>query len=455
MTKTYDLIIKGGHIVLAQEIRILDIAVKNGVIVAMGEDLFHNAVDVLDVTGQYVLPGIIDAHVHFNDPGRTEWEGFSHGSCAMAAGGCTTYFDMPLNNIPATTDSRTLLAKAQNGSKESFVDFALWGGLVPGNEHHLEELASLGIIGFKAFLSHTGTKEFDSIDDLTLYQGMKKIAKLNKVLALHSESNPLIERLAEEKKRKGLCSATDYIESRPIIAEMEAVNRALLFAKETGCSLHFVHISSKKSVDLIQEAKKKGLDVTVETCPHYLLFNRDDFAKLGAVAKCAPPLRSEEERLGLWEALTYGHIDFIASDHSPCPTAMKSEFEHNMFKAWGGITGGQFTLEAMIDQAWIERGIPLTIIARWLATNPAIRFGLYPQKGNISLGADADFAVVDLNHEHLVTKEDLFSRHQHSPYIGKTFRCQVTHTINRGNLVYTLHEGIKEKPAGQWIQVVK
>jgi allantoinase len=380
MAKKYDLVVKGGHVVLPDEIRDLDIAVRNGVIVEMGENIDSDGKNVLDAMGQYVLPGMIDAHVHFSDPGRADWEGFEHGSRMVAAGGCTTYFDMPLNSIPSTVTVSALLEKAERGRADSFVDFALWGGLVPGNEDELEGLAANGVIGFKAFISSAGTDEFQNVDDLTLLRGMKKIAKLNKILALHCESNDMIDRLVAEKKAKGLATVRDYVESRPVLAEMEAVSRALLFAEETGCALHFVHISSAKTVKLIQEAKAKGLDVTLETCPHYLIFNVDDFEKLGAVAKCAPPLRKEEERLQLWNALISGEIDMITSDHSPCPTSMKSDYEHDMFQAWGGITGGQFTLEAMIDQAHVERNIPLTQIAKWLATNPAERFGLAPRK---------------------------------------------------------------------------
>jgi allantoinase len=449
----YDLIIKGGHVVLSNDIRDIDIAVRDGVIVAMGDDISNHAELVLDASNQYVLPGMIDAHVHFNDPGRTDWEGFFHGSRLMAAGGCTTYLDMPLNNIPSTTKLSFLLEKAQKGLSDSIIDFSLWGGLVPGNYDDLEDLAANGVIGFKAFLSATGTDEFESIDDITLFRGMQKISKLNKILALHSESSPIIERLVTEKKSKGLCSIRDYIESRPVIAEMEAVNRAILFAKETGCAIHFVHISSAKSVKLIQEAKKKGLDITLETCPHYLLFNDQDFKSKGAIAKCAPPLRSEKERIQLWEALTNGQIDFIASDHSPCPSSMKLEFKHDMFKAWGGISGGQFSMEAIIDQAFIKRNIPLTEIAKWLSINPAIRFGLYPRKGTISIGSDADFAIVDPNLEHLITKNDLFSKHQHSPYIGSKFGCRITNTVSRGKIVYDLKEGIVGNQTGQWLQV--
>ncbi|MFD1436295.1 allantoinase [Kroppenstedtia eburnea] len=449
MAGKYDLVIKGGNVVLLDEVRNLDIAVKNGMIVELAEQISGDGENVLDASGQYVLPGMIDAHVHFNEPGREDWEGFRHGSGLLAAGGCTTYFDMPLNNIPSTVDVAALLDKANRGGSESRVDFALWGALVPGNEEELEGLANHGVIGFKAFLSPTGTPEFEAVDDLTLYRGMKRIAGLNRILALHSESAPIIHCLEAEKKGT---TVRDYCETRPVLAEMEAVSRALLMARETGCSLHFVHISSARTVRLIQEAKAAGLDVTLETCPHYLLFNIEDFERLGSVAKCAPPLREEAERLQLWEALVSGQIDMITSDHSPCPTSMKTAHEHDMFQAWGGITGGQFSLEAMIDQGHVERRLPLTQIARWTAIHPAKRFGLYPRKGVLSVGSDADLALVSLNQDHLITEQDLLSRYRHSPYIGRRFRCRVTATIQRGTIVYTLRDGVMEQPRGQWLQ---
>lgn len=455
MAEMYDLVVKGGRVVLPDGICDLDLAVRDGVIVQMKEHiefLDNYEVNVIDASDQYVLPGMIDTHVHFNDPGRADWEGFRHGSSLLAAGGCTAYIDMPLNSIPSTTDTVALLDKAKRGRIDSRVDFALWGALVPGNEEELKGLADHGAIGFKAFLSPTGTPEFESVDDLTLYRGMKRIAELNRILALHCESASIIHSLEAEKKGKESTTVRDYCETRPVLAEMEAVSKALLFARETGCALHFVHISSVRTVRLIQEAKTAGLDVTLETCPHYLLFNIDDFERLGSVAKCAPPLRKEEERLHLWEALVSGQIDMITSDHSPCPTSLKTAYEHDMFQAWGGITGGQFSLEAMIDQGHVERQIPITQIAEWTATNPAKRFGLYPRKGVLSVGSDADLTLISLKQDHPISQQELLSRHRHSPYIGSRFRCRVTATINRGNIVYTLHDGVTEQYRGQWLQ---
>jgi allantoinase len=397
---------------------------------------------------------MIDVHVHFNEPGRTDWEGFTSGSRQMAKGGCTTFIDMPLNSIPSTTTVSALTEKAKLGMKKSLVDFGLWAGLVPENEPEIEGLAEAGAIGFKAFMSATGTSEFSAVDDFTLYEGMKRIAKLNKVLAIHCESNSIIERLTAIKKEKGLVTARDYVESRPVLAELEAVNRALLYAQETGCAVHFVHISNAKTVQLIQAAKERGVNATVETCPHYLLFNVDDFAKKGAVAKCAPPIREEKEREELWKELSSGNIDIIASDHSPCPTPLKTEFEKDLFQAWGGITGGQYTLEAIIDQAHIERNIPLTQVAKWLSSEPAERFGLAPRKGSIAIGADADLAIIDLQQTHLLTQADLAARHPHSPYIGMEFRCRVIKTIQRGQLIYDMESGWIDRKKAEWLKPI-
>ncbi|MEN1967941.1 allantoinase [Lentibacillus sp. N15] len=452
MNKQFDLIIKNGNVVLPTETRKMDIAIRDGVIVELN-DTIHGDGDILDARGQYVMPGLIDVHVHLDEPGRTVWEGIDYGSKALAAGGCTTFFDMPLNSAPPTINDEALQDKADIAVSKSVIDFGLWGGLVPGNIDELETLSERGVVGFKSFMLQAGTEDFEFVDDLTLYRGMQKLAKLNKILALHAESGEIIQKLTAEKEAESANSARDYAETRPIISEMEAVTRALLFAEETGCPLHIVHVSNAKTVDLIQEAKDRGVNVTVETCPPYLLFNMEDFERLGAVAKCAPPLREEEERLALWEALKEGKIDMISSDHAPCPTSMKTDYENDMLKAWGGITGGQFSLEAIIDQAHIERQIPLNKVSELISLNPAKRFGLYPKKGTLSVGADADIAVVNLNVDHHVKESDLYSRYSHSPYIGQHFRCSVTHTVSRGKVVYNRQEGIMDNPPGDWLKV--
>ncbi|TKC16106.1 allantoinase [Robertmurraya kyonggiensis] len=443
----YDLIIRNGFVVLPEEVKKADIGIKDGVIVKIESEIAGIAKEERDETGNYLFPGMIDVHVHFNDPGRDTWEGFETGSEMMAAAGCTTFFDMPLNGIPSTIDKEALFQKVEKGKEKSIVDFALWGGLVPGNEENLEELSEAGVIGFKAFLSESGNEEFERVDDMTLLRGMKEIAFLGKILALHSESDAMTKWLAAQKREKGLFTADDYLETRPILAEVEAVERVLSYAKLTGCSIHFVHISSAAAVEKIEEAKKQGLDVTVETCPHYLLFNHDVLIEKGAIAKCAPPLREKSEQEKLVQLILDGKFDMVASDHSPSPYSMKDPNIHHLFNAWGGISGGQFTLLSMIELA-VKHDFPFSKIALMTATNPAERFGL-STKGKIELGYDADLAIVSLAENFTATEENFFAKHKQSIYLGHTFPSKVKTTICRGNVVYENDKIMKHN--GEWL----
>lgn len=432
----------------------LDIAVKDGRIAGLSPRISGGSGEEYDARGLVVMPGAIDVHVHFNEPGLSEWEGFRSGSAALAAGGCTTYFDMPLNGVPPTTRPAALQAKLQAASSQSAVDFALWAGLVPGNVGQLAALAEQGAVGFKAFMSEPGgegEERFQAADDLTLLEGMKEIARLNRVLALHAESESLTSALAERAKREGRRGARDYSQSRPVLAELEAVSRALLFAEFTGCPLHFVHISSAEAVERIDRSRREGLNVTLETCPHYLTLTLDDLERLGPVAKCAPPLRSAAEREMLWEMLRENKIDMISSDHSPCPGFMKSSANGDLFEAWGGISGAQQTLELLFDEGHLARKIPLPQIARWLSLNPAKRFGLHPRKGEILVGADADLALVDAGLAYKLEAGHLLYRHKHSPYVGRSFRCRVKATFVRGKPVYLLDRELPPSPSGEWI----
>ncbi len=443
----YDLLIKNGSVVLRDEVTKLDLAIKEGRIVALGEAIDGEAQQVIDAEGKTVFPGMIDIHVHFDDPGRTQWEGFETGSAMLAAGGCTAFFDMPLNGIPSTVTKQAFEDKVALGEAKSCIDFALWGGLVPDHLDDLQDLFDCGAIGFKAFLSPSGNAEFKSVDDLSLLAGMRKIAEFGGILALHSESAPMVTFLQQGKLNQGRTGFDDYAESRPPLAEVEAVSRALLFAELTGCALHFVHISTVGAVQRIQAAKKAGLNVTLETCPHYLLYNHDDFKKRGVVGKCAPPLRSEAERIGLTDRLLQGQIDLISSDHSPCE--WKDKDKENLFEAWGGISGGQFSLLSAIEIA-LDHEISLTKVAEWTARHPAERFGLSACKGAIAIGKDADLAIVDLNQTERVTRERLLQRNAFSLYEGRIFPAKVLTTINRGTVVYS--EGkINSSARGRWI----
>ncbi|MGG3928072.1 allantoinase AllB [Metabacillus fastidiosus] len=449
----YDLIIKGGKVVFRDEVRNVDIAVKDGKISAIAETIDSEASEVIDAKGQYVMPGMIDTHVHICEPGRTEWEGFVTGSKALAAGGTTSYVDMPLNALPATVDRESLHLKMEAAKGKNYVDYALYGGLVPGNLDKLEELSDEGVVAYKCFMSTCGSdipEDFSNVDDYTLYTGMKKLAELGHMLSIHAENAQITDRMGQEMVKQGRTSATDYAVSRPIFTEVDAVKRALFLAKETGCKLHLVHISSAEAVEEIMKAKREGQDVTFESCPHYFTLTIAQSEEIGPVAKCAPPLRTEEAQEKLWQKLINGDIDMLTSDHSPCPPEMKYSETNNFFEVWGGITGCQNNVDLMFSEAVVKRNVPVTDFVRMIAYNPSKRFHL-SEKGEIAVGKDADIIFVNPNESYVLQKEDLYYRHQHSPYIGREINCRVTKTFVRGNLVFDLKEGIIGEPVGQLV----
>jgi allantoinase len=408
------MVIRGGRIVTPAGIRTADIHVSGGVIEDIGPELPGADIEI-DARGLVVFPGIIDVHLHFNEPGRTEWEGAATGSRALAAGGGTLFCDMPLNSTPCTLNAREFARKRAALEAVSITDFALWGGLIPGSVGQMEEMAALGAVGFKAFLCDSGLPEFPRTDDLTLYQGLKEAARLSLPVAVHAENQEIVSGMP----------------SRPVVAELEAIHRATLLAKEAGAKLHIVHISSGRGVIVAAEAKARGCDVSVETCPHYLHFTEEDVERLGALAKCAPPLRDRCEQAGLWAHVMDGTVDIIASDHSPAPPEMKFvDFQ----RAWGGIAGVQSTLAVLLEGVR-HRGLPLDRIASMLAAEPARRFRL-KAKGRIEPGHDADFVLVDLNQPHTVTRDSLLQRHGLSPYLGHTFPATIRRTIRRGETIF-------------------
>ncbi len=423
-----DLAIRGGSIVTAQGIIEADIAIEDEHIAAVASDLPAGKHEI-DAAGLTILPGLIDIHLHFNDPGRTDWEGARTGSRALAAGGGTLFFDMPLNSSPCTTNARHFDQKRVALEAASITDFALWGGLIPGNVGDLAELADRGVVGYKAFLCDSGLPEFPRADDLTLYEGMKESARLGLPVAVHAESEEITKRLSKRIADAGRQDIAAFLESRPVIAEVEAIARAGLLARETGCKLHIVHVSSGKGVATALEARALGADISIETCPHYLLFTEDDLLRIGAIAKCAPPLRGRADRDALWSSVLRGEVDVIGSDHSPCPPEMKGS--KNFFEIWGGIAGVQWTLPALID-----KGLDVHQLARLTSTNGARRFGI-DGRGAIEPGAYADLALIDLNASQVVCEESLFQRHRITPYLGMKLRGVIAKTIRRGEVIYS------------------
>ena len=446
---TFDLILRGGTLVTDTGLEIADIGVSEGIIQAVGSDISDPALESVDASGLHIFPGVLDAHVHFNEPGRAHWEGLETGSRALAAGGGTLFVDMPLNAHPPTIDAAAFELKVAAAQAKSVTDFALWGGLVPGNVDKLESLADRGVVGFKAFMSNSGIDDFERVDDATLFEGMKVAAKWRLLVAVHAEDELMTQHLAQSAQSRGGTSVRDYIDSRPVAAELAAIRRALDMAGETGCALHVVHVSSGEGIRLISEAKAQGVNVSAETCPHYLALGDADMEKIGALAKCAPPLRGNLDRDQLRQRLVAGEVDTVGSDHSPSPLDLKQD--HNFFKVWGGIASVQLTLSLMITESQGHPGLTLPSLARLLSFNVADRFKL-PGKGEIELGNDADFAVVDLGKDFEVRNTDLLTRHPLTPYAGRSLRGKVMRTILRGRTLFrdgkiaTSHPGRLVKP---------
>jgi allantoinase len=432
-----DLIIRGGTIVTAREVTRADIAVSAGTITTVGSELNLTATYEIDATGLHVFPGGIDSHVHFNEPGRTEWETIANGSAALAAGGYTAYIDMPLNNLPVTVDAAAFDLKLEAAQRSSLVDFGFWGGLVPDNLDRLDELVARGVIGFKAFMCPSGIDEFPAADERALRLGMERIAASGSVLLVHAEDPEILDARAREATGRG---AQDFLRSRPPDAELHAIARAIVLARETGCRLHIVHVSTAGGVEMIAEARGRGVDVTGETCPHYLLYVEDDLERLGGIGKCSPPFRTEEDRDQLWEALIDGRLAMVVSDHSPSTLELKQG--DDFFQMWGGISGCQSTRQLLLANNVI--GLPT--VAAVTSTNVARRFGLV-DKGDVAPGFDADLWLVDLSHEDVVRNEDLLYRNRYSAHEGQPIRGRTVCTMVRGRRVYADGE-----PAGRLIR---
>jgi allantoinase len=447
----FDLVIRGGTVVTPEALLPADLGIVNGQITALQPELSGSTKETLDATGRHIFPGLIDSHVHFNEPGRSHWEGFATGSRALAAGGGTLFFDMPLNAHPPTLDGPSFDQKLAAAQATSLVDFAFWGGIVPGNQDHLEELAERGVVGFKAFMANSGIEDFPCADDKTLREGMKRAARLRRLVAVHAEDETMTSELARERLAQNHTNIRDYLDSRPIQAELAAIRRAIEIAGETGCALHIVHVSCGAGVALVIQAQAAGVNVTCETCPHYLVLTDGDMVALGAPAKCAPPLRDESARAGLWDCLRADRIATIGSDHSPAPPEMKRD--PNFFRVWGGISGIQHTLPLLLTEGHIQRQIPLPELSRLFSGNVAKRFQLPPGKGSIAVGGDADLALVDMSQTFAVSAPDLHYRHAQSPYLGRRLTGKVVQTILRGQTVF--RDGRFHEPAGRLVRPVR
>ena len=433
-----DLLIRGGTLATEHELLRADVAVRDGRVAAVldPDDTLIRADDVLDARGTYVLPGIVDCHVHFNEPGRTHWEGYATGSAAAAAGGVTTFLDMPLNNDPPTLDTAALGLKRQAVAANAVVDYGHWGGLVDDNLDALPGLHADGVVACKAFMCHSGLDDYPRVDDAMLYEGMRRAAELGMIVGLHAENDVVTAALAARARAAGRRDPRAWAESRPPFTEEEPVRRALLLARETGARVHFVHLSTPGAVRAVAAARADGVDASLETCPHYLALDDDDLDRLGPIAKCAPPLRTRGTVEALWRCVLNGQVDCIASDHSPCPPDDKRRGDDDIWAAWGGISGVQTLVPVLLTEGVARRGLGWPALVRLTSATPARRFGLYPRKGALRVGSDADVMLVDPDREWTLRGEDLLTRWPTSPFVGRTFRGRVVATLVRGTLVW-------------------
>jgi allantoinase len=444
VTGSLDLVVAGARSPAGDQV---DIGIAEGriAVVARSGEVTRPCRTYIYANDCHVLPGAIDPHVHFNEPGpRTDWEGWATGSAALAAGGVTTALEMPLNASPPTTTVQAFDDKLAAASASSRVDFGLWGGIVPGNLDQLPELARRGVCGFKAFMSSTGTPDFERSDDLTLYEAMSAVAGLQsaRLVAVHAESETITSELAARARAAGRVAVRDYLQSRPAVAETEAIATAIELAATTGCPLHIVHVSTGRGVSLVAEARARGVDVSCEVTAHHLLLTEEDAERLGAVAKCAPPLRPAADCAALWTALRDGDVSFVVSDHSPSAPQLG---EGDAFGAWGGIAGCQSTLELLLT----EGRLTLPALAERVAGAVARRFTL-PGKGSLATGNDADLVLVKLGDRRRLDSDELRYRHRVSPYVGRELTARVVRTVVRGQTVYADGELVGD-PCGRLV----
>jgi allantoinase len=428
-----DLCIHGGWIVTEHAMFRGGVAVHNGRI----SELLHGegraeAAESIDLGGRILLPGAIDSHAHFSEPGR-DFEGYRTGSMAAAAGGVTTALDMPLNDLPPTVDRQKLLAKREMVRDHSVIDYAHWGGLITDNLKDLAGLHEEGVIGFKAFMRTVA--DFPRIDDDLMYAGLLELKQLGNVLGVHAENEYITRYLREQFQAAGRFDRAAWAESRPPWQELEAIQRAIFWARVTGGRLHVLHVSIADAVRVVAQARLDGVNVSCETCSHYLFFDEQAHLRLGPYAKAAPPLRPRADVEALWACVLEGLVATIASDHSPFPPA---RYENGLDNVWegGGITGIQTMLPAVITAGVHGHGLSWPQVARLLSANPARIFGLYPIKGAMLPGSDADLVIIDPDQEWTLQSEDLLYRYKQSPYVGETFKGRIDRTIVRGKTVY-------------------
>ena len=448
MSPTADLVVTSERIITPDGERPGAVVVSDGRIAAvLPPGAAPAAHETLAAGSWAVLPGVVDTHVHLNEPGRTAWEGFATGTRAAAAGGVTTVIDMPLNSVPVTTNVAALRQKAAAAHGVALVDYGFWGGVIPGNSADIAPLLDAGALGFKAFLVPSGIDEFPMTTPADLARAMQRIAQHDGVLLVHAEAPEVIDQATRGRTGDPRRYRT-WLASRPVAAELAAIDRVLELSARTGCRLHIVHLACVDGIARIAAARASGVRVTVETCPHYLAFAAEDVPDGATAFKCAPPIRERGHRDGLWQGLEHGDIDLVASDHSPSPPALKQLDNGDFMAAWGGIASLELALSAVWTRAR-ERGRTLADICRWMSRHPALLAGL-SRKGRLAPGCDADLVVFDPDARWTVDAPSLRQRHPVTPYAGLALRGRVLRTLVRGMCVYN-GDRFSESASGRWL----
>ena len=423
------LTVRGRRVVFPGGERPASIHIADGRIVSIGGVDDVTAGEVVDCGDLVVSPGLVDTHVHVNEPGRTEWEGFETATTAAAAGGVTTIVDMPLNSIPPTTTAQALEAKRRAASTRCHVDVAFWGGVVPGNEREIEPLIDAGVRGFKCFLVPSGVDEFECVDADVLRRVMPLLAKRRVPLLVHAE---LPQHLVTHKGAAAVYR--DYEATRPPVAEATAIDLMASLARDTGAHVHVVHVSSALGVERIAAARASGARLSAETCPHYLTIADDEIPDGATEFKCAPPIRTANDRTSLWRALETGVLAMIATDHSPAPPSLKRPGD--FVRAWGGIASLELSLPVVWTWAKAGGASP-TNLASWMSAGPAALAGFGERKGRLAAGADADLVIWDPDGEFIVDAATLRQRHKITPYAGRRLRGVVHATFVRGQRIWS------------------
>jgi allantoinase len=424
------------RVVTPDEIKPAAVLVEDGRILdVVPPDQLPARISVKDFGEATILPGLVDSHVHINEPGRTAWEGFLTATRAAAAGGYTALVDMPLNCLPATTTVAALEAKRRAANGQCRVDWMAWGGVVSDNQEQIESLAAAGVPGFKCFLIHPGIDGFTMINEQELRAALPHVARTGLPLLVHAELPGPVEAATQRLAGADWSKYPTYLQSRPDEAELSAIRLMISLCREYSFRLHIVHLATSQALDILSAAKSEGLPVSVETCPHYLHFSSDKIPDGQTLLKCAPPIRGHENREKLWQGLQEGVIDLVATDHSPCPPEMKRLSERDFRTAWGGIASLSLALPVMWTEA-STRGFTLADVARWMAEGPTRLAGCESRKGRIAKDFDADFVVFDPEAEFVATEERLYYRHRVSPYMEEKLRGVVKATYLRGNCVF-------------------